>query len=198
MHRLFVAWLTFWSTYFSISGLFDNKVSQPKNKLTNRDIYRQLLKHVIITFIVTYIATYIKFRGIRIGMIPKILLSMIMNEIWFYYSHRLMHTKLWKYHKQHHYFYHPSAVSSLYVSVVELILVNYPNILLPLTVFDFTNTETVIFSLGAALFLLTGHNSNGKLWLTTSNHHLIHHKDYNHNYGFLHIMDYIHGTHKIN
>jgi sterol desaturase/sphingolipid hydroxylase (fatty acid hydroxylase superfamily) len=58
---------------------------------------------------------------------PQILGCMLIDDVWFYFWHRLFHVIPWLYrsvHKQHHKFYRPNVFATEYAHIVEDIWVN--------------------------------------------------------------------------
>lgn len=55
----------------------------------------------------------------------------VFSEVSFYFSHKWLHEHGWKYHKVHHEFKAPVAITSIYCHPYELIIGNFPVIIVP-------------------------------------------------------------------
>jgi methylsterol monooxygenase len=120
----------------------------------------------------------------------------LVEEVLFYYSHRLLHTKWFygRFHKIHHQWNAPIAVSALYCHPVEHVFSN----LLPLMVGPFIMGSHlavmwVWFSM-AVLNTLHVHSGYHLPFLPSPESHDFHHLRFNENFGVLGLMDYLHGT----
>jgi methylsterol monooxygenase len=120
------------------------------------------------------------------------------SDMYFYASHRLLHTKfLYRtVHKKHHYFTAPMAISALYCNRTEMILSNIITGLLPGTLLGshmglvFTWT---LFGLVNSCIVHSGYTMPFFI-LTNTNAHDNHHKYFNVNYGIGGLSDLIFGT----
>jgi len=133
----------------------------------------------------------------------------IVEEVGFYYSHRLAHhPAIYKaIHKQHHIFTSPIAAAAIYAHPIEHCFSNLAPVLAgPLTVallhhaypaFPTIHLAVVWSWMIVAQFTTITTHSGYKLWgMPDSRKHDFHHEKFNVNYGVLGILDYIHGTDK--
>ncbi|XP_055937073.1 fatty acid hydroxylase domain-containing protein 2-like isoform X1 [Argiope bruennichi] len=128
----------------------------------------------------------------------NIIAQVLVEEVFFYYSHRILHhPRLYKhYHKRHHEWISPVGVSAIYCHPVEHVLSN----VLP-TFMGSVIAGTHVTSLWAWLIFATGYgvivHSGYHLPLTpTPEFHHYHHLKFKENFGIIGILDWLHGTDK--
>jgi methylsterol monooxygenase len=163
------------------------------------------------TLFIIYISNlYIKHRfliGIKFTNIPSygyifklLIYNILVNEILFYYSHRLLHTKLFykKIHKMHHEFKYPNSLTALYCNPIEFLFSN----LLPFTagflIFN-TNAYFILLWIICACLGTQEHHSGYRYPCIfeidhNPNFHDYHHKNNNKNFGTIGILDRLHKT----
>ncbi|GFY76461.1 fatty acid hydroxylase domain-containing protein 2 [Trichonephila inaurata madagascariensis] len=139
------------------------------------------------------------FERLRIQrLFGEILLSIAVEEILFYYLHRILHhPSLYKhYHKKHHEFTSPIAISAIYCHPVEHILCNLLPVLVPWILIDthvLSMWAWVALSSPLGVMLHSGYHL--PLAQPPEFHHY-HHMKFNQNYGILGILDWFHETDK--
>jgi sterol desaturase/sphingolipid hydroxylase (fatty acid hydroxylase superfamily) len=203
---LFIGLFTFWIVYLTASFVFPSDKSITRSNITKRKVAIQLIWNCIITIISGFFLCHIPQIFIFENVIYKYITALSMIEIWFYYSHRLMHHRwFYKWHSDHHTFIEPYGLAGLYCSCLEMLLVNQLSVVIPFQLLGFSLNETVIGSILIALNILKGHSVLHKRddvpWylpslLIQSWDHDTHHQLMNCNYGILYLLDRIHGTYK--
>lgn len=123
----------------------------------------------------------------------------LIEEIGFYYSHRLFHhRRLYKHiHKKHHEWIAPIAIIAIYCHPLEHLLSN----LLPLAVGpaimgSHVSTTWLWYSM-AILKTLNDHSDYHFPFFPSPEAHDFHHLKFTECYGVLGILDYLHGTDKL-
>lgn len=211
--QLYYGWSAFWISYFVGSLFFPSEKgkTRPIAKITNKKVVVSLIRNCLVTSltlpVIYFIPQTIWLPNIWYGHLLKYALAMLLGEIWFYYSHRLMHHKwFYKWHSDHHAFIQPYALAGLYCSWVEMILVNYLAIWIPFQLLGFSILETCVGSMLIALNVLKGHaglqlySERSALakwiidWIFSSETHDLHHEKMTANFGLLYLLDRIHGT----
>lgn len=135
------------------------------------------------------------FIGI-IKMLPKIyipymllqfLILIIGAELWFYVSHRLLHTKiLYRYHKIHHQFNIPHSWVTLYCHPLEMIFSNIMTNIWTLIFMNYDYAVLLIWNIMIGINSTLGHSFAGP--------HRIHHQKLIHNFGIINLLDVIFKT----
>lgn len=119
------------------------------------------------------------------------LLHVIGYDIWFYISHRLLHTQyLWWIHKIHHEKKYPTFLDTNHAHWSEG-LIQSSGILLPFLVYS---PNWIEFGLACVFTNIRGHARHDirTAWLI-GNHHMLHHEFGNKNYGEYY-LDWLFGT----
>jgi methylsterol monooxygenase len=121
------------------------------------------------------------------------------EEIGFYYSHRLMHhPRIYKHiHKVHHEWTSPIGIVSLYAHPLEHVVSNLiPPLLGPLVVGSHIATAWMWYAL-ALTSTTIAHCGYHFPFLPSPEAHDFHHLKFNQNYGVLGVLDRLHGTDSI-
>lgn len=119
------------------------------------------------------------------------LLHILCYDLWFYFFHRLLHTKeLYKYHKRHHEIVKPEWQDTYHASLVENVISPF-GIYIPMLYYGVFNIETLCALIFANTRGLIRHDH--RFTHIFGDHHIVHHRRLNCNYGEAWI-DYIMGT----
>lgn len=213
--ELYAALTVFWVTYIGASMLFpdDKSIMRPKSRITRIDVIKRLVVNCFATIamvpLISYIPQLIFFPDTILWRLVRFVLFPFISEIWFYYIHRLMHTKyFYKWHADHHAFIQSYALAGLYCSVVEMIFVNQLSVAIPYQILGLTMGEMMFGNILVAFSALRGHagmyfRDDIPMWMSylskdmiSSLDHDIHHRTMSSNYGVLYLLDRIHGTYK--
>lgn len=129
-------------------------------------------------------------------MLAQFVFFIVIEEIGFYYSHRLMHnpTLYQMFHKKHHEWIAPIGMAAIYAHPVEHILCNLtPLVLGPY----FLNAHIFTYWLWLTMAVATTINSHCGYhfpFAPSPENHDFHHLAFNVNYGVLGVLDRLHGT----
>lgn len=126
--------------------------------------------------------------------------GLLWNEVWFYYSHRALHSKklYGKVHKKHHEYTAPFALAAIYCTPLEMVLSNLWPFLGVASVFRFHVFFTYCWVANAVMGTQTHHSGHKWPWMTILDHqphvHDLHHEKFNVNFGNVGLLDALHGT----
>lgn len=110
-----------------------------------------------------------------------ILASIFSYDIWFYLIHRMFHhKKLYIYHKKHHIKTHPTWKDTFYADKLENTIMGLGSLLPAL----FLNKFYFEMMIASVICFFRGILHHDPLFIfLVGDHHLIHHKKFNCNYG---------------
>jgi methylsterol monooxygenase/4-alpha-methyl-delta7-sterol-4alpha-methyl oxidase len=124
----------------------------------------------------------------------RFIFSVIITEAIFFTMHKIFHTrKLYKYHKVHHEFIEPCALSSMYCHPLEAIFCNQLATVAGPMLTCMSFEENIIWSILIAINTLKAH-SGLRISGFNSRYHDIHHSKQHKNYGFLYLPDIFYGS----
>ncbi|BAE62104.1 putative C-4 methylsterol oxidase [Aspergillus flavus] len=126
------------------------------------------------------------------------LLSLLAREALFYYAHRFLHRPYFyvRIHKQHHKFTAPIALAAQFAHPIEQIFANALPISLPPQLLG-SHVLTFWAFLGYELFVTATVHSGFDFFGGKARMHDLHHEKFNLNYGSLGLLDWVHGTDRL-
>ena len=189
--------------YNIISNFFSKIIVTEKRKITDLNLVMfNLIQNMFWTWLTTNIVFMIPFRILEHTSIwLKFVLCLLFTEVWFYHMHIMMHHRQLyiKFHKKHHTFQYPYALTAMYSSAYETILCNTLSVGLGPILFGLPSPYIYIWFILVAFNSVFTH-SGFKLKLfgynIIDNSHDIHHQLFNYNYGPMIILDKLYGTYK--
>ncbi|KAE8150786.1 fatty acid hydroxylase superfamily-domain-containing protein [Aspergillus avenaceus] len=125
-------------------------------------------------------------------------ISLLLREALFYYSHRFLHRPYFyvRIHKQHHRFTAPIALAAQFAHPLEQILANALPISLPPQILG-SHIITFWIFLAYELFTTATVHSGYDFFQNKAKMHDLHHEKFNLNYGSIGLLDWVHGTDKL-
>lgn len=119
-----------------------------------------------------------------------IIIHYLFTETYFYFIHRLMHIKYYKWHKHHHKLQILVASSGLNAELFEHIVLNTAPLYISVLIFGIYYWLLLVIIFLSSINIAKSHSGYKKHYL-----HYLHHKKINYNYGYgLFIWDKLLGT----
>jgi methylsterol monooxygenase len=203
--------LTKWPEWF-----YEYKIQ--KTPLDKRTLRKMIIVVALVTlgmtgpcfYLVAYISAHSDRWGVRVErelppveeIVRDFIAFGVIEEVIFYYSHRLMHVPfLYKrIHKLHHEFKSPVALAAGYAHPIEELISNLLPLFLPAVVM---NSHIVTYWLIVTVGIVTtlyDHSGYAIPWIPLGIHpffHDYHHESFRYNFGVLGLLDWFHGTWKV-
>jgi len=123
----------------------------------------------------------------------NILISILSYDIWFYLSHIILHKYLYKYHREHHTKVNPNFIDTYHGHPFESIFQGI-GFLFPFIIYSYTISNILVILAFLNIRGMMRHDE--RCIFLIGDHHLLHHKYPNYNYGEYWI-DTICGTKKL-
>ncbi|GFS87409.1 fatty acid hydroxylase domain-containing protein 2 [Nephila pilipes] len=126
----------------------------------------------------------------------ELIFHSVMNEIIFYYTHRIMHhPSIYKsIHKLHHEWTTPIAISAIYCHPLEHVLSNIVTVIPSFIILGSHVSVWWFWFCIALLFTLNSHCGYNFPFMPSPEYHDYHHMKTNQNFGLLGFVDWLHGT----
>ena len=192
------SWGVFWIFYW-ISGVYLSwKGNNIRPVERAQEVVNCLALNMVWTFVGSIILFYIPIRlDTTFNIIIKLLLCNLVTEVWFYHVHLMLHhPQLYKkFHKRHHEFTHPYALTAMYCTGFEAVFCNLLAVGLGPVMLNITAPYLYIWFGLVAMNSTFTHSGFRLGWLMDGSHD-IHHESYRYNYGTLTIFDRLYGTYK--
>lgn len=193
-------------------ALTQYKIQSSKNvPLSPADLYKLLKQDFINIFIVSPFFSLVAsrlliWRGMTTApedmptfqrFLLDITLILLMQDVLFYYLHRLFHyPPLYRaYHKRHHEFTSPVAIAAVYAHPVEHVCVNLLSVWLPTFILGVHCAEYWLWFAIVIIGTFINHSGYHLPFIPISpEHHDFHHLVFTENFGTFRYLDWLHGT----
>lgn len=181
----------------------DNKMNKINWKKYKSAAFVSLFNDVCISFPLSFLSvplcTWLDIKYIMlpnlVTLIRDMISILILVDISFYYIHRLLHVgPFYKYiHQFHHKWMHPVAVSAKYVHPIEFFLTYHLPFIIALIFAKPHIMSLILCVFIGSINIVKAHSGYNFSWFSAEDHDL-HHKFKNVNFGFLLLLDNLHGT----
>lgn len=191
-------WVIFWLTYWIFGGLITWKMRNVRKITHFTDVINVLLINMMWSLLATVILAFIPLRAMTdTHILIKFLLTYFITDIWFYHMHVFSHhpNLYQKIHKMHHIFKEPYALTALYSTGYECVVVNVFSASLGCVIFDIGTPYIYIWYFLTPLNALISH-SGIKCSYLIDGYHDSHHMYHNYNFSLSPYLDMIYGTYK--
>lgn len=127
-------------------------------------------------------------------MLMYLAVMLLAEEVMFYYIHRVLHEPKFYFaiHRLHHHYIHPVALTALATHPLEHLLLNVLPIVASAHYLHVPANVVQLWTVLATVNAVLAHC--GYRTLDATGFHDLHHKYIRGNFGFLGLMDYLHGT----
>ena len=182
--------ISFWVAYLIVGYFLDD------NTDNNKDLYKTLGLNAFIAFslipLTDSIPVLIHVPDGIAGYIIRVIIALLIGDLWLYLSHRLLHAYLYRFHKQHHIYTKPHALTGLYAHPVEYVLSNHLSMIIPLRIVG-RHELIALESIVVAIDILISHMGRNANY-PSAKYHTLHHERHNCNYSFAYVSDILFGT----
>jgi sterol desaturase/sphingolipid hydroxylase (fatty acid hydroxylase superfamily) len=167
-----------------------------KTKVSWMQLMRRVQWNMVWTFVFQYVFYWV-LKDITYDpqhFVYRVILCAIITEALFFVAHKLFHIRLlYPYHKIHHDFVEPCAVSAMYCHPLEAVFCNQLAIIVGPMITGMTFEQKMLWAIIVAVNTLKAH-SGLRFPGFNSRYHDIHHKVNYSNYGFLYLPDIFYGS----
>lgn len=191
-------WISFWTTYWIFGSLLSwfGHVKKIREVSKIKEVVSVLIVNMMWTFFGAIMINFLPIRAMSDSyVIIKLLLTYLITDIWFFHVHIMMHQRqIYPYlHKLHHSYQFPWALTALYCTGYEAIVLNLVSVSLGPVIFDLPSPYVQIWMFIVALNSVLTHSGINISFLNYGSHD-VHHNKYLYNYGLSPYLDMLYGT----
>jgi sterol desaturase/sphingolipid hydroxylase (fatty acid hydroxylase superfamily) len=191
-------WFSFWATYWVFGSLLSwfSHVKKIREVSKVKEVINVLIVNMMWTFFGAIFINLLPVRAMTNShVIIKLLLTYLITDIWFFHIHIMMHQRqIYPHlHKLHHAFQYPWALTALYCTGYEAIVLNLVAVSLGPVIFDLPSPYVQIWMCLVSLNSLITH-SGIKFSFFDYGAHETHHNKFIFNYSLSPYLDMLYGT----
>ena len=194
-----ISWSLFWLVYWTAGGILTWRAHVDKvREITHlKEVIAVLLINMLWSFFSIVLLCLLPLRVGDYHVILKCIFTYLLADIWFYHIHVFAHhPQIYQWvHKMHHKFTKPYALTALYCTGYETVVVNCFSVGLGPIIFQLPPPYIYIWFVLVSLNTVASH-SGYTFSIFIDKSHEIHHAEFNYNYSFNYWLDKLYGTYR--
>ena len=194
------SWFVFWITYWIVGGLMSWRahVTGIRNVTMLKEVVSVVVVNMMWSFIGLIVLCFLPLRvNVEVHIFFKLFFTYVITELWFYHLHCFAHNvQMYKHlHKLHHKFKEPYALTALYCTGYETVVINCFAVGIGPIIFQIPPPYIYLWFIIVAVNSVATH-SGYSFYMLIDRAHDLHHFKFCYNYGTSPYLDMLYGTYK--